>query len=235
MSRFVGHPGDESRVRIAHGEELGNESEPMSAHVEAYAECLAQLRDIQSMRALFTDAPIVPASEALLAAALERRARQERVLLAHDSPSAVPAASPAWKRLAPLAIAATVAIAAFALWPRSETPSVATSTRTADSSIEPKAPPPPTSDNPLGALSPWPLAAYAQSASDVLEVPYPAITTFDTTAVKSGTRTYVQSSASSYHDYMPIGAEAIELRDTTYKGVRIWRVVTSSPCSSRKP
>jgi hypothetical protein len=92
-----------------------------------------------------------------------------------------------------------------------------------------KTPPPPANDNPFGGLSPWPLVAYAQSASDVPEVPYPAITEFDTTAVKPGTRRYVRSSASSYHDYMPIDAEAIELRDTTYRGVRVWRVVTSSP------
>lgn len=60
-------------------------------------------------------------------------------------------------------------------------------------------------------------------------MPRLAITDFDTTAVKSGTGHDVRSSASSYHDYMPIGAEAIALRDTTYGGVRVWRVVTSSP------
>ena len=229
MSRYVGHPDDESLVRMARGEEQGSESERISAHVAACADCVARLRDIQSMRALFADAPVMPAPDAVLAEALERRARQERVLLAHESPRAEATASVAWRRLTPLAIAASVAIAAFTLWPRGETPAVAERARVADSSIAPKAPPPPASDNALGALSPWPLVAYAQSASDVLEVPYPAITVFDTTAVQSGTRRYVRSSASPYHDYMPIGAEAIELRDTTYDGVRVWRVVTSAP------
>jgi len=232
MSRFFGHAADEILVRMARGEELGSENERMSAHVAACAECVARLRDIRSMRALFADAAVIPAPNAVLAAALERRARQERVLLTHESPRAEATVSVAWRRLTPLAIAASVAMAAFTLWPRGETPAVAERARVADSSIAPKAPLPPASDNPLGALSPWPLVAYAQSASDVPEVPYPAITVFDTTAIQSGTRRYVRSSASSYHDYMPIGAEAIELRDTTYDGVRVWRVVTSAPLES---
>ncbi|WP_309672617.1 hypothetical protein [Gemmatimonas sp.] len=229
MSRFNGHLSDEMLVRIARGEATGNDGTAPSDHLDACANCQSRLRDIRSMHALFTEAPAMDASDELLSAALQRRARQERVFLSHESTNVVAQSSGLARRLVPLAVAATVAIAAFALWPRTNAPTVAARATVVDSSTALKAPPPPASDSPLGALSPWPLVAYAQSASDVPEVPYPAITEFDTTAVKPGTRRYVRSSASSYHDYMPIDAEAIELRDTTYQGTRVWRVVTSSP------
>lgn len=233
MSRFTGHLSDEMLVRIARGESVGHDGDEPSMHLDACANCQARLDDIQSMHALFIEAPAMDAPDALLSAALQRRARQERVLLPHESPNVVVQPGGLARRVVPLAAAATVAIAAFALWPRTNAPTVTARATVVDSSSAPKAPPPPpASDGPLGALSPWPLVAYAQSASDVPEVPYPAITEFDTTAVKPGTRRYVRSSASSYHDYMPIDAEAIELRDTTYKGVRVWRVVTSSPFNS---
>ena len=234
MSPFDGHLSDELLVRVARSEATGTDGNAPSAHLEACANCQLRLRDIRSMHALFTEAPAMDAPDEVLRAALQRRARQERVLLPHESPDVVVQSRSRVRRLVPLAVAATFAIAAFALWPRANAPTVSARATVIDSASTLHAPPPTAADNLLAALSPWPLVAYAQSASDVPEVPYPAITEFDTTAVKPGTRRYVRSSASSYHDYMPIDAEAIELRDTTYNGVGVWRVVTSSPFEDRE-
>jgi hypothetical protein len=236
MSRFIGHLSDESLVRIVRDEALGDDGDGMLVHVDRCEACQTRLHDVRAMRSRVIDAPAVAAPDSLLATVLARRARQERVILTPESSSrAAAVAGNAWlRRLAPFAMAATVVVAAIALWRRTPTPTLAAGPAALDSTAVVKPPPPPTNDSPLGALSPWPLVAYAQPASDVPEVPYPAITEFDTSAVKSGTRRYVRSSASSYHDYMPIDAEAIELRDTTYKGVRVWRVVTSSPFEDRE-
>ena len=231
MTLLNGHPSDETLVRIACGEAANDNREHIKAHVDRCDACEARLCDIRTMRALLTEAPTVTAPDALLHAALERRARQERVLLMHAAPSPSTGSGVARtsRRLAQFAVAATLAMAAFSLWPREKPATIAVRRGVADSTLLPGALPTPSDDSPFGALSPWPLVAYAQSASGVPDVPYPAITEFDTTAVTPGTRRYVQSSASSYHDYMPINAEAIELRDTTFNDVPVWRVVTSSP------
>ena len=187
MSRFIGHLSDESLVRIVRDEALGDDGDGMLVHVDRCEACQTRLHDVRAMRSRVIDAPAVAAPDSLLATVLARRARQERVILTPESSSrAAAVAGNAWlRRLAPVAMAATVVVAAIALWRRTPTPTLAAGPAALDSTAVVKPPPPPTNDSPLGALSPWPLVAYAQPASDVPEVPYPAITEFDTSAVKS--------------------------------------------------
>ena len=128
MSRFIGHLSDETLVRIACDEALGDDGDGMLVHVGRCEACQTRLHDVRAIRSRVIDAPAVAAPDSLLAAALARRARQERVSLTPESSSrAAAVAGNGWlRRVAPFAMAAFVVIAAIALWRRAPTPTLAT-------------------------------------------------------------------------------------------------------------
>ncbi len=143
-------------------------------------------------------------------------------------------------RILPITLASAAALLLWFGWPRGRSrvdePSATTASRdaardaTRDAADATAKPPAATSEPSTMAeiLSPWPAIAYAATVPDTEQL-FESLNASGGVLLTPGTRRYVRSSASPYHESMPIGALSVEFVDTVYAKVPVWRVVTSRP------
>lgn len=224
MKPMFSHPSDETLTELALTETLARDLDSVEQHVAECARCRDTMRGVRAMRETLadTDAPI--ASEVLLSKILARRAEGGRVELpAVDSTRLIgQVARRAGMRSRYLVFSGiAAALIAWIVWPEKAVPPTPPVTATL--------PTPPASDEAPSILSPWPNVAYAAVPPKDTQPLYQPLQVLYNAYTKGGTRTYVRSSASSYHDFMPIGSMSVEFTDMDWKGQHVWRIVTSNP------
>ena len=230
MSVSFLHPRDERLTQLALDRRSSTDT-TVERHVAACARCQATVQSIRLMRASLMATEPIAADSSQLARILDRRAAGERVMLADPmvSPMAAPGSMSRPRVVGALLITATIA-ASVIIWNGSRQE---TQTAGAVATVTDTLPPPPAADSPLSFLAPWPNVAYAAPVPRDTGVRFEPLRVSAYSPGALGSRTFVRSSASSYSGYRPIGAITVGIVDTTWRKVRVWRVVTTEPLAGR--
>ena len=234
MKALLQHPDDNQLVALALSDATTDFE--VETHVGQCVRCQRRIQDVLSLREELVTAPRPRVYTSDVAPILARRAAGERVALTDERPtrtSAPPAGR--WSAVVTSVAAVVALMLVWRAWPTADrTATAVASTRAAAvaDSVASGLPRPSFDASAMVEMfAPWPAMAYAATLPDT-ERALPALSTTGGTLLLTGVRRYVRSSASSYHEAMPIGAVTVDFADTNFAGERVWRLVTDHPLES---